>query len=44
MRNISYTRALTKLNIIKTLPQIKDRMTTLIVQGNDDEADSATNK
>lgn len=34
---ISYTRALAKLNVIKSLPQTTDRTTTLIVQGNDDE-------
>ena len=40
---ISYTRALAKLNVIKTLPETTDRKTTLIVQGNesdDTESDS----
>lgn len=36
-RYVAYTRALLKLNIIKSLPQTADRTKTLIVQGDDDE-------
>ena len=34
---ISYTRALAKLNVIKSLPQTTDRTTTLILQGDEVE-------
>lgn len=32
---VSYTRALSKLNIIKTLPQVTDRSNSLIIEGDD---------
>lgn len=34
---ISYTRALAKLNVIKSLPQVTDRKSSLIIQGNETE-------
>lgn len=34
---ISYTRALAKLNIIQSLPQIADRSESLYIQGDDDD-------
>jgi hypothetical protein len=39
---ISYTRALAKLNVIKTLPRTTDREKSLIVEGNETEDNSET--
>ena len=39
---ISYTRALAKLNVIKSLPQITDRESSLIIQGNETEETQET--
>lgn len=40
---ISYTRALVKLNVIKDLPQLVDRNTKLIVQGDEQTGEPSMN-